>query len=140
MAHAQVSVSLKLILKNTEGKILALEAQGNGPMADYYDIPGGRIDEEEIGIPFTEIFTRELQEELGDVKFFVEPRPITALTWTWPNGKQIAYVYYEGLLISGEPKISEEHLSSKWINLNETEINKHFTTFHKSALLQYISH
>ena len=61
MAHAQVAVSLKLILKNAEGKVLALEAQGNGPMADYYDLPGGRIDEDEIEVPFTKIFEREIQ-------------------------------------------------------------------------------
>ena len=139
MAHAQVAVSLKLILKNAEGKVLALEAQGNGPMAGYYDLPGGRIDEDEVEVPFTKIFEREIQEELGDVRFSVVPRPITALTWTWPNGKQFCYVYYEGTLISGEPKISAEHLSFKWIDLDETEINNHFTTFHKSALLQYIS-
>lgn len=139
MSHAQVSVSLKLILKNPEGKILALKAQDNGPMAGFYDIPGGRIDEQEIGIPFPEIFTRELKEELGDFKFTVQPRPVAALTWTWSNGKQIAYVYYEGELIDGEVQISDEHVSLKWMELNESGIEKHFTTFHKSALTDYLN-
>lgn len=139
MAHAQVSVSLKLILKDAEGKILALEGQGNGPMAGFYDIPGGRIDEEEIGIPFTEIFTRELQEELGDVKFSVESRPVTASTWRWPNGKEIVYVYYEGRLESGEIQISDEHQSFEWIQLNDNSLEQYFTSFHKEALKQYLS-
>ena len=58
-------ISLKLILKNKKGEILALEMPENSLMAGYYDVPGGRINSDELKMPYEEIFRREVAEEIG---------------------------------------------------------------------------
>ncbi|QQS22830.1 NUDIX hydrolase [bacterium] len=136
MAHASFNVGVKAIMKNSKGKILALEAHMNGPMAEYYDMPGGRIDEEEVGTPFSDILRREIREELGDIEFDLDPNPIAAVSWLWPNGQPMTFIYYPAKLTGGEPQISEEHLSYKWVEPTEEELDKYFTSYHRAALKQ----
>lgn len=133
MAHANFNIGLKVILKNSKGKILGLEAHKNGPMADYYDLPGGRIDDNEIGKPFLEVLAREIEEELGEIDYQLDDKPATALSWEWPNGQAMTFIYWEGLYQSGELAITDEHLSHQWIEPTEEELNKHFTSYHRQA-------
>ncbi len=136
MSHANFNVGIKAIMQNSEGKILALEAHMNEPMAGYYDMPGGRIDEDEVGTAFSDILKREIKEELGDIEFILEPNPVAAVSWLWPNNQPMTFIYFKCKLISGEPQISEEHLSYKWVDITEKELDKHFTTYHRAALKQ----
>lgn len=138
MPHANFNVGLKAILKNDKGEILALESHNNGPTAGFYDLPGGRIDDTEIKIPFVEILKREIKEEVGDVQYNINEKPFLGLSWEWPNGQEMVFIYYEAKLDSGDVKISEEHLSYKWVELNEENIEKYFTSYHKEALKQFI--
>lgn len=139
MSHAILKVATKLILFNDNGEVLALEAQSNGPMSGYYDLPGGRMDEDEIGKPFSEIIAREVVEELGEINYELDPRPVTALSWVWPNGQAITFIYYQAKFINGELIISDEHISYKWVKLSHEEWEKHFTTYHKEALKNLIN-
>ena len=54
------------------GYYLVLEdaATGQG------DLPGGRINKDEIHRPFTENLAREVQEELGSLRYRLYPEPI----------------------------------------------------------------
>lgn len=139
MAHALLKVATKLILTNNQGEILALEALSNGSMKGYYDLPGGRMDEEEIGKPFPEIIAREVLEELGEIDYQLDPRPVTSLSWVWPNGQAITFIYYQAKFLNGEIKISDEHLSYKWLKLTKASWEKHFTSYHKEALKNFIN-
>jgi len=73
-------ISLKLILKNDAGEILALKDKEGGTLAGLYDLPGGRIDTDEFKTPFPEIIQRETQEEIGDVDIKLNPAPQAART------------------------------------------------------------
>ena len=60
-------VSLKALIKNQEGKVLALKAVDTGSFAGFYDLPGGRIDMDEFHTAYIDILKREIAEELGVV-------------------------------------------------------------------------
>ena len=139
MPHANFLVSLKIILLNEKNEVLALEAQMNGPMAGYYDLPGGRIDDNEIQIPFHDILKREIQEEIGNVECTISQQPVSTLSWIWPTGEKLTFIYYTAKITSGEVQISDEHQSYSWVTLSKENIEKYFTTYHKAALTEYIS-
>ena len=138
MTNAVFYCSLKVVLKNSGGQILALEAQTIGDLSGFYDLPGGRIDEGEISLPFEPLLDREIKEEVGAIQYTIDPRPIFSTTWTLPSYLHpFVYVYYEGQYKSGDIKISDEHMSYKWVNLNKEELQKHFTKWHYKTLSEY---
>jgi 8-oxo-dGTP pyrophosphatase MutT (NUDIX family) len=139
MAHANFNVGIKAIMQNSEGKILALKAHNNGPMAGYNDMPGGRIDEDEVGTDFLEILKREIKEELGNIQYSITPSPVAATSWTWPNGQAMAFIYFLVKYQSGELEISDEHLAHSWIDATPEEVDKYFTTYHNTALKQFLN-
>lgn len=138
MAHANFNIGIKAIMQNSEGKILALKAHDNGPMAGYNDMPGGRIDEDEVGTSFLEILKREIKEELGEIQHEIQPRPAAAVSCSWPNGQAMTFIYYLVDYHGGELMISDEHLAHEWITPSLEEIDKYFTSYHNAALKQYI--
>jgi 8-oxo-dGTP pyrophosphatase MutT (NUDIX family) len=138
MSHGIFYCSLKIVLKNNVGQILALESERKGELSGFYDLPGGRIDKKEIGFPFESSIDREVVEEIGDIQFIINSRPIFATTWQLANYPHpFIYIYYEGQYKSGDIKISNEHISYKWVDLNEQELKKHFTKWHYKALSEY---
>lgn len=138
MSHGIFYCSLKIVLKNSEGQILGLESDTKGEISGFYDLPGGRIDESEIGDAFGPSIEREIKEEVGNIQFVINPRPIFATTWQLSNYPHpFIYIYYEGQYKSGDIQISDEHVSYKWITLNEKELQKYFTKWHYKALSEY---
>lgn len=138
MQYGLFWVSLKVILKNQKNEVLGLEAQLNGSIPGFYDLPGGRVDNHEVREPFPKLIDRELKEEVGNIEYKLNPKPVFAQTWDVKDGKLVAYVYYEAEYLSGDIIISNEHLSSKWIPLSPETIEQHFTSFHKNALQECI--
>jgi 8-oxo-dGTP pyrophosphatase MutT (NUDIX family) len=128
-------VSLKLLLKNNHNKVLALKAVDSGSYAGYHDLPGGRIDADEFNLDFAEIIKRETKEEIGDIEFKVNPKPVAVGRHLIPasmtsSGKdiQILYLFFEAEYLSGDIKISDEHTGIKWLNLKDVELDKYFTS------------
>ncbi|MBU4511826.1 NUDIX domain-containing protein [Patescibacteria group bacterium] len=126
-------ISLKLILKNKEGKILALKADDGGSYAGFYDFPGGRIDTDEFETPFSEIIKREAEEEIGEVEFKLKLQPVAIGRHLIPAhlasaGKEIRvlYVFFEAEYVSGEVKISPEHTGYDWFDLSKENPEKLF--------------
>lgn len=135
-------VSLKVILKNNKDEILVLNADPKGSYAGYYDLPGGRIDDNEFTIPYAQIIQREILEELGNAKISVNPKPVAIGRHLIPAAMSaekkdlhVFYVFFEANLISGDIKISDEHIGFRWINLDEQEPSKLF----KSGTLEGIN-
>ena len=134
-------VSLKLLLKNNEGEILALKGVDNGSFAGYYDLPGGRIDVDEFNTDFYEILKREAEEEIGNVKFTINMKPVAIGRHLIPcsiskTGKDIHIlnVFFEAECEGGDVKISDEHTDHKWLDLEKIELEKYF----KSGILEGI--
>lgn len=128
-------VSLKLLLKNNNGEVLALKAADNGSYAGYYDLPGGRIDADEFGVDFAEIIEREIKEEIGNIEVKVNSKPVGVGRHLIPasitsSGKdiQILYLFFEAEYLSGEINISNEHTNFKWLSLKDIKLNEYFTS------------
>lgn len=128
-------VSLKAILKNKDGKSLILKADGNGTFAGFYDLPGGRIDEDEFAVALPEILKREIIEELGEVEISISEIPVGVgrhcIKKEHANSDKdihVFYVFYEVELKTGNVSISDEHEGFEWVDLNDIELEKYFTS------------
>ncbi len=134
----QYQISLKVLLKNKEGKILLLrpDPKSTWGQGGFYDLPGGRIDEEEFTTNFEKILTREIKEECGEVDVRIYPQPIGlgrhAITKTNPNpahwGKHVLYVVFGAELLSGDVATSNEHVGHEWVSLDGMDLEKYFTS------------
>jgi 8-oxo-dGTP pyrophosphatase MutT (NUDIX family) len=128
-------ISLKLLLKNSQGEILGLKSLDNGSYAGFYDLPGGRIDTDEFRIDFSKILDREIKEEIGDITYHINTTPVAVGRHLVPasmtSAKQdihILYLFFEAEYIKGDLRISNEHLGYKWFNLQDEELTKYFTS------------
>ncbi|TSC55655.1 MAG: hypothetical protein G01um101418_761 [Parcubacteria group bacterium Gr01-1014_18] len=136
---ALYQVSLKALLKNSKGEILALKALGSGSFSGFYDFPGGRIDSDEFSIPLSDILAREIREEIGNIQFKIYSSPvgvgrhlIPAAMTSGGVDKQVLYLFFEVDYLGGEIKISDEHTDYKWLNLKEIDPKQYF----KSGVLE----
>lgn len=129
-------ISLKLLLKNNKGDILALKAVDNGSYAGYYDVPGGRIDIDEFETDFSEIISREISEEIGDIEFRIQSKsPVATGRHLIPSsltrtGKDIhvLYLFFEAEYLTGDVKINHEHTDYQWLDLEGIDLTKYFTS------------
>ncbi len=115
MAEQVFHVGVKGLLRNVQGKLLLVRETFSG--TQYYDIPGGRIDEDEKD-PL-ETLVREMREEVGIEAFEVVGPPIVARS---PKkipipGGEIALMliaYPIRTVDSKEPFAQEPHLTIEW--------------------------
>ena len=136
-------VSLKLILHNERGEILAL-AEDKGSFAGFYDFPGGRVEVDEFDTPLAEIIRREAREELGDVDFELGEAPVAVGRHRIPpdvneRGEEVPeihvlYLFFIGRLLRGEINVSEEHGGYRW--LPKEEIGKNSERYFASGNLE----
>jgi len=135
-------ISLKLLLRNTEGEILALKAMDDGSYAGFYDFPGGRIDTDEFETDFLEIVKREVEEEIGEgVSFEIKLKSVAIGRHFIPSSLnslkkdiRVMYVFFEGEYIAGKIEISPEHTGYKWVDLKKENLEEYF----KSGILEGI--
>jgi 8-oxo-dGTP diphosphatase len=139
-------ISLKLLLKNKSGKILALKAVSRGSYAGFYDLPGGRIDIDEFKTNFTNIIAREVAEELGGVKYKLKPKIVAAGRHIIPpyltkTGKEIhvLYLFFEAKYLGGEIKTSFEHAGFAWLDLKKIEPAQYFTSGLLEGVRMYLN-
>jgi len=137
-------ISLKLILKNNQDEVLILKSLDSGFCAGFYDLPGGRIDDNEFDVNFLEILKRELAEEIGDLKITISPK-IVALGRAESlkldkNGKRIRvlYIMFEGNYHEGDIVISGEHKDYKWVNLKNIKLEDYFVSGILEAIKMYL--
>jgi 8-oxo-dGTP pyrophosphatase MutT (NUDIX family) len=114
--HALYQVATKALIYK-EDKVLVLHTPDG-----YLDFPGGRVDESERNIPWTDALKREVSEEVGDSMqisigqtLFVSKRQYTK------NGtsNHIAAIFYKCQHESGEVKLSDEHGYHEWLTIEE---------------------
>ena len=145
MSHANFQVSLKLILVNKQKQILGLGVNSGCSFFGFYDLPGGRIDEEEIFLDFSKILKREIKEELGNIKFQIEEKPITAVKYIVPGKFKddkkdlpMMYVFFVARYISGKIKISHEHENFAWLSVNKNNVAKYFSQNYLNGVKKYL--
>jgi 8-oxo-dGTP diphosphatase len=139
-------VSLKAILRNSHGEVLLLGGIPNETYTGYFDLPGGRIDINEFNTPFKDILKREIFEELSirDVEISNEPvaigrheiEPKYSKTHT---AIRVLYIFFEAKLLSGEPVLSREHSSIRWVNLSKINTAELFKSGIRQGIEMYLS-
>lgn len=145
MSHANFNVSLKLILVNNKKQILGLTVPFKSSFAGFYDLPGGRIDVNELQHDFVKTLKREVKEEVGNIKFKLVEAPITAVKYIVPgkffkNKKDLnmIYIFFVGQYLSGKIKLSWEHNGYEWLDINPKNVRKYFYKNYLVGVEQYL--
>ncbi len=143
-------VSLKLLLKNSEGHILILKVPEEfSSMSGFYDVPGGRIDRDEFATKLESILRREIKEEIGDVDVHINLNPIAVsrgmihVSRCRDGGKEdihIFYVFFEADFKGGDVRISDEHAGHEWINLAKIDVKKYFMGGILEGIEMFLAH
>ena len=129
------SISLKALIKNKKWEILIMEKPKSSYMSWFYDFPWWRIDKNEREADLKEVLLREIKEELWEnVKCEINEKISSywrsmvpwKFTLTWEINPYL-YLFFETEYLWGEIKISDEHLSYKWVKLEEIYLKKYFT-------------
>ncbi len=124
-------VSLKAIIRDDVGRVLALNGRIGGMFEGHYDIPGGRIDESEFATPFHEIIQREVQEELGpEIRFSLGHTPVALGRHQSRGGFRVLYVFFEGVVQDPDVAMtmSKEHAGWAWLDLSTQPLEKLFVS------------
>lgn len=138
------NVSLKLIVENEKGEILGLECKKEGNLSGFYDLPGGRINSDELRLPYEEIIAREIEEELGkDIQYKILLQPTSVGRYVYFSGKLgrencIFMIFFKAEYLGGDIIISEEHIGYKWLNLNSENISEYFTSGFAEGINTYL--
>lgn len=122
-------VSLKMILKNERGEILLLKALNGGTFANFYDLPGGRINIDEFTVPLVEILKREVVEEVGNINFTItSDKPVAVGRHLYPTpinndvvDIHILMIFFEAQYLSGDVVISREHSEFQWVDFSKED-------------------
>jgi len=133
-------VSLKALVTNEHGEVLALNAVQSGSFAGYFDLPGGRIDVSEFTVPLVDILKREIQEELGEIVVEIDPVPVAVgrhligAESDKSEGESIhvLYLFFVAQFKGGSIRTSDEHSGFRWLNLHKHKLPDLF----KSGLLE----
>jgi len=143
MPIERYQVSLKVFLKNDEGKVLLLKNPSTtGIFAGHFDLPGGRIDVDELNTPFLDILRREISEEMGEVKTEIDPRPIgmsRATIKSEPKDIPVLFILFEGKYLGGDIVTNEEHEGYEWVVMEDLDLDKYFKPIHHDAMKQYFN-
>ncbi len=131
-------ISLKILLKKRAGEYLILKANAGQHFMGFYDLPGGRINKNEIKIDFHKLIDREIKEEMGkEVKYKLRPDPVSLSKYRFPSGNCTFYILFEAKYLSGKIIISDEHSSYKWQKLDKNNIKNLFHPTLKELLVNY---
>ncbi len=134
----QYMVSLKVFLTNTDGETLILQNSDRWHSRGFYDVPGGRIDEDEFDIDYESILRREIAEELWkDVKCNISLKPVSMWRFRYKKDK-VFLLMFEADYLSGDIEISDEHEQYKWVKLNELDLEKYFMSGMLESVKRYL--
>jgi ADP-ribose pyrophosphatase YjhB (NUDIX family) len=119
-------ISLKVLLNNKQGETLLLKTPSKvSAWLGKYDLPGGRINDDEVDIDFHKLIDREIKEEVGrGVKYKLRQDPVSLIKFRFKDNRCIMYVLFEAHYVSGKIEISEEHTEFMWKKLTMRNIDK----------------
>ncbi len=98
----------------------ALLVRGDIPGRDFWDTPGGRIDDDES---IAQTLDRELHEELPNIQSYTVGRLVYAerIHRDINGNVSLVLLFHEvnDVVFDGDPQVSQEHTEAKWIPLDE---------------------
>lgn len=138
---ATFQIGLKVVLKNDKNEMLLLKAVSNNTdWHDTWDIPGGRINVDEINLPFHEIVDREIKEEVGDIIYELRKDPVSLSMHdqgSTTNGR--FFILFEATYKSGEIKLCEEHSDHSWFKISTDTVKENFHESLRRLMENYIN-
>lgn len=144
--HDYYQLSLKVIIKNDKDEILALGCPPDGSFAGFFDFPGGRVDKHEFTTPLTDIIKREIKEEIGDIKYKLNSKPVSVGRHLLkskfsglPEDVHVLYLFFEATYTGGDVSISHEHINYQWFDMKKNEPAKLFKSGNLEGINMYLS-
>ncbi len=139
-------VSLKVLIKNEHGEVLALNAIQSGSFAGYFDLPGGRIDVSDFSTPLLDILRREIREELGDILVDIQETPVAVgrhligAESEKSEGESIhvMYLFFEAKYQGGNIRTTNEHSGFRWLDLHKHKLPDLFKSGLLEGVLMYV--
>lgn len=132
---ALYNISLKIFLER-DGEFLILTNEEN-----KFDLPGGRIDEDEHRKSLKDIIHREIIEELGEGFRFEIGKPIMHFRRIFDeDGLYVFILVFSGKVLSNDIIISEEHNGYFWMKPEEIimDPDKFYSEEEYAAFSEYI--
>ena len=118
MSEKLFNVGIKGVIVK-DGKVLLLRANAAKERRDMWEMPGGRIDQDET---IKQTLTRELEEEVPNIKNVEigELLDVFQTNWETSNGVGLILVFYKvSADFDGELTISDEHVDIRWCDQAE---------------------
>lgn len=138
MTIQNYQVALKVFLKNKNDEILILENPSHFENAWYFDVPGGRIDEDEFSTWYEEILRREINEEIwSEVEYSLSMTPVSMWRFQFKQTR-IFMIFFEAQYISGDIEFSEEHASYKWVKFANINLEEYFLSWMLEWVKNYL--
>jgi len=132
-------ISLKVLIKNNKSEYLLLKSQ---PQSKYfhgkYDLPGGRVNKEEINADFHRFIDREIKEEVGNIKYQLRADPVSLAIYPYQYMGNVLYILFEAKYLSGRIKISGEHTQYLWQKIKVANLKKLFHPSLRKLFLNYL--
>lgn len=114
--HALYQVATKALIFDGNKVLVLITPDG------YIDFPGGRVDESERDIPWTEALRREVSEEIGEAVHVDVGQTLFVSKRRYHKEGQvhhIAAIFFECQYQSGEVQLSDEHGDFSWMTMDE---------------------
>ena len=123
-------VAVKVFLQNEKGELLITKDR----FGDW-DIPGGRLRENDFDVPLEDVIKRKMQEELGNEALYKLSSPVIFMRHErneiLPSGerevRRIFAVGYRADYTGGNIVLGENHKEYKWVNLKTFIPEDYFT-------------
>lgn len=127
MAEKLFYVGIKALIEDSEGKLLLLKADVTKHRKNkepYWDIPGGRIDEDENSL--LETLKREIREETGINELLSHEFFTTVISnHQIPEDDKlrglVLMVYKVKIPVDSKIKMSKEHVAYEWVGREEAK-------------------
>jgi ADP-ribose pyrophosphatase YjhB (NUDIX family) len=132
-------VAVKLLLKK-DGQLLIMK----DTFGDW-DLPGGRLKENELATPLHDVLRRKIREELGEeVEVELAENPVVFFRHERIEGLsgekvRIFALGYEGQWQKGEIKMSWIHNEMKWVDPASFRPEEYFTGGWLKGMQEYLA-
>jgi len=134
-------VSLKVLLTNDKKEYLILkDVSKSKHWKNKFDLAGGRINPDELKLPFHKLLNREIREEIGNqVKYKLRKDPVSLAKCHYPYEPCKIFILFEAKYLGGKIIISDEHAYYRWEKISKTEAKKLFSSVLYELMANYFS-
>ncbi|HEU5005044.1 MAG TPA: NUDIX domain-containing protein [Candidatus Saccharimonadales bacterium] len=131
-------VAVKLLLRDGGKLLITHDVFGD------WDIPGGRIRENEFDASLESVIERKIKEELGpEVKYKLgEPKVFFRHERKEMKLGEMVRIFaigYEGKYISGDIKLGDHHDKYEWVDVKTFQPEDYFTGGWLKGIKEYLS-